>query len=185
MKIGFAGKMGAGKDISVKYLIKKYNGTKIAFSDPLYNILNYSQNICGFKNEKDRKFLQFIGTEWAREKDPDIWIKLALNNSPLTGNVYCSDIRFKNELNALKDNNWIIIKIIRNKFDNKRIGSGNKDHISENDIENIDINLFDYILYNNDSFSNLYSQLDEIVKDIIMKNDLEERIIKDINNIIN
>ena len=82
MKIAFGGKMGTGKDTCVNYLIKKYGGVKISFSDSIYDILYYAQNVCGFKKEKDRKFLQWIGTEWAREKNPNIWIELTLKNYP-------------------------------------------------------------------------------------------------------
>jgi hypothetical protein len=67
LKISFSGKAGSGKDVSVKYLIDKYGGKKF-FSKPIYDILYYAQNICGFKQEKDRKFLQWIGTEWVKYK---------------------------------------------------------------------------------------------------------------------
>lgn len=36
MKIAFGYKMRSGKDTSVEYLIKKYGGEKISFSQPLY-----------------------------------------------------------------------------------------------------------------------------------------------------
>lgn len=68
MKIAFGYKMSSGKDTSVDYLIKKYGGEKISFSKFLYNIMYYVQDLCGLEKEKDRHFLQLIGTEWGRKK---------------------------------------------------------------------------------------------------------------------
>jgi len=170
MKIAFGYKMGSGKDISIKYLISNYGGKKISFSDPLYNILHYAQKICGFKFEKDRKFLQFIGTEWAREKDPDIWVKLALQTSNKieinseSENIYCSDLRFLNEFQSLKNNGWILIKLVRNTVNNFRKGSGSTDHISENDLDKTSDSDWDYVIKNNDTLEELFLKLDKIVQ---------------------
>lgn len=164
MKIAFGGKMGTGKDTSVNYLIKKYGGVKISFSDSIYDILYYAQNVCGFKKEKDRKFLQWIGTEWAREKNPEIWIELTLKNYPKDENVYCSDIRFKNELNALKEDGWICIKLNMDDTNNKRIGTGTKNHISEKDLDDLNDDYWDYIIKNDGSLLNLYDKLEKIIE---------------------
>ena len=74
-KIAFGGKMGVGKDFAVEYLRNRYSGNKLSFAKPIYDILNFAQKTCGFREEKDRQFLQFIGTEWARQKNPDIWVE--------------------------------------------------------------------------------------------------------------
>lgn len=166
MKISFCGKMGSGKDISVKYLINKYSGEKISFSKPLYDILYYSQKTCGFNIEKDRKFLQWIGTEWARNIDENVWLKLFHKNMPMIGNVYCSDVRFINEFNFLKKDGFIVIKLIRNYDSSNRIGSGKSDHISEEQLDNIDEKKMDFIIYNNGTLKDLYNKLDEIIQKI-------------------
>ena len=116
LKISFCGKAGSGKDISVKYLIDKYGGEKIYFSKPIYDILYYAQNLCGFKLEKDRKFLQWVGTEWGRNINPNIWVELAVKDIPIKGNVYVSDVRFLNEFYTLKKQGFINIKMIRNNY---------------------------------------------------------------------
>lgn len=167
MKISFCGKMGSGKDISVKYLINKYGGEKMSFSKPLYDILYYSQKTCGFNIEKDRKFLQWIGTEWARNIDENIWIKLFHQNMPKTGNIYCSDVRFINEFDFLKKEGFINIKLIRNRdYCYNRIGSGNDKHISEEELDKIDDTKIDFIIYNNGTLKDLYNKLDEIIEKI-------------------
>jgi hypothetical protein len=180
MKIAFGYKAGSGKDLCVKYLIKKYGGYKIAFSDPLYDILHYAQNKCGFRYEKDRKFLQFIGTEWARSINDNVWIDILLYNSSKLENCYCSDVRFINEFEALRSNGWTLIKLDRNHIDSRRIGSGNSNHISENQLDSYNNYRWDYVISNNGSIKELYENLDTIVNSI----QLEKRIIDDINKIL-
>ena len=70
-KVAFGYKMGVGKDTAVDYLISRHGGKRISFADPIYNIMNYAQEVCGFEPEKDRYFLQLVGTDWARKKDPN------------------------------------------------------------------------------------------------------------------
>jgi len=164
LKISFSGKAGSGKDVSVKYLIDKYGGKKISFSKPIYDILYYAQNICGFKQEKDRKFLQWIGTEWGRNINPDIWVELAVKNLPKEDNIYVSDVRFLNEFYILKKKGFISIKIIRNNYNyNNRVGSGDVNHISENDLDKLKDREYDYIIHNNSSLQLLYEKLDHII----------------------
>jgi hypothetical protein len=184
MKIAMTGKMGVGKDICIKYLINKYGGTKIAFSDYLYDILHYAQKVCGFKLQKDRKFLQFIGTDWGREKDDNVWINLTLKKIKKTqGYIYISDCRFVNEFNALKNDDFIIIKIVRNKIDYNREGTGTRNHISETELDSIPNENFNYILENNSSLKILYHYLDIIIDDIINKQQ-EDRILYDVNKLL-
>lgn len=180
MKIAFGYKAGSGKDLCAKYLTRKYGGCKIAFSDPLYDILNYAQNICRFKNEKDRKFLQFIGTDWARSIDNNVWINILLQNSNNLENVYCSDVRFINEFEELRKNGWTLIKLDRTYVDNKRIGTGSSKHISENQLDSYDNYKWDYVVENNSTIKELYCKLDIIINNI----QLEKRIINDINKIL-
>lgn len=52
--------------------------------------------------------------------------------------MYISDLRFTNEFIALKDENWICIRLIRDKIDIniERIkGTGSETHSSENGID--------------------------------------------------
>ena len=163
MKIAFGYKMGVGKDTAVEYLINKYGGKQISFASPIYDILNYAQNRCGFKKEKDRQFLQYIGTEWARKKEENIWVRLALESISENTNNFLSDVRFKNELDALKNDNWICIKINKEKVEKNREGTGNTKHSSETELDCVPDDYWDYIINNNGSIEDFYKQLDNIV----------------------
>lgn len=168
MKIAFGYKMGTGKDACVKYLLNNYGGEKIYFAKPIYDILYYAQKLCGLNIEKDRKFLQFIGTNWGREKDPDMWVNLVLKDLPNSENIYCSDVRFLNEFRNLKNKGWIMIKVNRNTefIHSNRIGTGKETHISEHELDTLPDSEWDFILDNNSTLENLYIKLDGIVRDI-------------------
>lgn len=155
--------MGSGKDTCVDYLVSKYpDYTRISFAGALYDILEYAQEKCGFEKKKDRKFLQFVGTDWGRTIDNNVWINIVLNKE-ISGIGLISDIRFKNELDALKENGWVCVKVIRNDIDKNRCGTGSSSHESEVDIEN---KYWDYIIDNNSSFEELNCQIDKIIKNI-------------------
>lgn len=168
MKIAFGYKMGTGKDACVKYLIKNYGGEKIYFAKPIYDILYFAQKLCGLNIEKDRKFLQFIGTNWGREKDPDIWVNLVLKDLPNSENIYCSDVRFLNEFHNLKNQGWTMVKVTRNSemISFNRTGSGNNTHISEYELDSLKEIEWDFVLENNGTLEKLYDKLEFIIRDI-------------------
>lgn len=113
VKIAFGYKRRVGKDTSCDYLIKKYGGVKLSFAEPLYQILYFAQDVCGFEHFKDRKFLQFVGTEWARNINDNIWAELLVKkiNDIKVDNIFVSDLRFENEFKILKQLGFICVKI--------------------------------------------------------------------------
>jgi len=164
LRIAFGGKMGSGKDTAACYLRDKHQGVIRSFAAPLYDILHYAQKVCGFKEQKDRRFLQFIGTEWARSQDPDIWIKIALKD-PDKGNMFISDVRFHNELNALQKAGWVCVKIIRD-HQNLREGTGSTEHSSEKELDSIRDDEWDYIINNDKDLCQFYTKLDKMIINI-------------------
>lgn len=167
MKIAFGYKMGVGKDEAVCYLAKKFGGVKISFSEPLYDIMHYAQDICGFPREKDRKFLQYVGTEWARNKNNDVWVNIAINKSysNKNENFYISDLRFPNEFETLKRTGWTCVKIIRSHQEDRK-GSGSHSHSSETCLDGVLDEQWDYIIYNLGSLKDFYNKLDVLVDKI-------------------
>lgn len=163
LKIAFGGVMGSGKDTCVDYLCTKYpEHTRISFAGALYDILSYAQEKCGFEKNKDRKFLQFIGTEWARNINENVWVDIVLGKD-IKGVGLLSDIRFPNEFNALKNNGWICIKVTRDNIDKNRVGNGDNTHSSELSINDIKDEEWDFIINNNSTLEDLYKILDKIL----------------------
>lgn len=158
MKIAFSFKMRSGKDTCVDYLIEKYGGRKITFAKPLYDALYKVQDIFNLPQEKDRPFLQMVG-DWAREKDDNIFVNLALKDS-FTGNKFCNDLRFLIEYEALKKDGWVCIKI------NRDTGLPSSKHRSEIELEILKDEDWDYIIDNNGTLEDLYIKLDKIISEI-------------------
>ena len=83
-------------------------------------------------------------------------IKDVLCSFELNG-IVISDCRYSNELNAIKQRNGKIVRIVRS-------GAGLKgpaaNHSSESEQLEIPDSMFDYILYNNDSFDNLLQRIE-------------------------
>ena len=162
IKIAFGHKMGGGKDAACSHLINKYGGKHISFATPLYDIQRYAQQKCGFFEEKDREFLQYVGTEWARNKDPDVWVRLALQDHMQDENIFLSDLRFKNEFYALKKEGWFCVKIVRPEQEETRKGTGKNDHDSETSLDSIEDKEWNYIIYNNKNIQDFHDNLDNL-----------------------
>lgn len=167
-RLAFGCQARVGKSIVTEYLKSKYGGIELAFADPLYDILRYVQNRCGLRSDKDRRFLQLIGTEWGREKDKNLWINLLLKEIKSTRkntNIYISDTRFINEFRALKEVGFITIKITRNSASNDNsFGNGSRSHLSETELLSIPNEEWDYMISNDSTLENLYSELERIIE---------------------
>lgn len=163
MKIAFGGKARSGKTTAQTYLTEKYTGQKLNFADGLYDILHFAQGVCNFPQEKDREFLQYIGTDWARKKDEDVWCNLLEKRVEESSNenIFIGDVRFVNEFKMLKNRGFVMV-LLEGSGDTSSFGSGSKTHSSEMDLENVPVTEWDYIIKNNynDEF---YKTLDEIV----------------------
>jgi hypothetical protein len=109
-----------------------------------------------------RTFLQLLGTECGRQIiHHNIWVNALMSDYKLyNGIVYSNwivtDIRFPNEVKAIKDRNGIIIRINRNISVNTT-----KEHESETALD--EYKNFDYIVNNDSSIENLIDKVKEIL----------------------
>ena len=176
MLIGICGKAGAGKDTIGDYLVKHKDFKKIALADPIKRlvkdvfVLNDNTVYDRVEREKPleqwdgwsvRRLLQFIGTELFRKNiDESIWVKslwYRVREDPLS-NYVITDIRFKNELDFLKDigkNEFISIKVVRD-------GCNGQVGIIGHESEKYDLDA-DIVLENNGTYSDLFKKIDDII----------------------
>ena len=170
MKFGFGCQSGVGKDEACEYLKKNYGGMILHFSDPIYEIMNFAQNTCKFERKKDRQFLQYIGTDWARSINPEVWINslmdkiLEMKSDPLAlkkdiSNIYVGDVRFKNEASALKNKGFICVLIINP--NRQLLNKKENTHISENDAFTY---FWDDVIVNDGTLEEFHKKLELLVK---------------------
>ena len=143
--IGITGRKFSGKDTLGNYFVENYGFEKIAYADALKEavraIFDFNdEQLYGNKKEElddfweitPRQTLQFVGTDLFRnhihELAPnikkDIWIRVVkrkiankLKKNP-NAKFIITDVRFPDELEAIKDLGGITIKIQRNNISN-------------------------------------------------------------------
>lgn len=156
MLIGFIGKMGSGKSTATDFLVEHYQFTKHNFKDGLDAELlelypTVLAHLGGFemaprdvikkKPTPDwlRELKQKHGTEVRRGQDPEYWVKKWIDKYQhmFDQNVCVDDVRFFNEVEAVKRFDGIIIRIERP--DIKDTG----EHESETQLDNYEA---DYVI---------------------------------------
>ena len=163
MIIGISGKIGSGKDTAGQ-ILQEYTGWEIyKFADALKDCVC---RIIGCTREQleDREFkeislgpvwgnltprtiLQKMGTEGGREAIyDDVWVNATFAGlDPDSDNMIITDMRFLNELEAVKSRGGLTIRINR--------GEGNTgDHPSETALDDAN---FDYVIDNNGTIEDL------------------------------
>lgn len=138
MIVGFLGFIGSGKGTAGD-ILKEIGFVKQSFAGPVKDtasvMFGWPRHLLEGDTEESRKFreeydpfwskkfgyqftprmaLQTIGTEVGRDLfDPNIWISRLEKNIDENKNYVITDVRFKNEMNWIKNNNGILIEIQR------------------------------------------------------------------------
>lgn len=195
MIIGVSGKKRSGKDTVANHLETKYGFTKMAFASP---IKWAAEDIFGF-NERQlygdlkevedslwgftpRWAMQMIGTDLFRDHiAKDIWIrrlKQRIRESPHT-RIVVSDVRFLNEVQAIKDMGGQVVKINRPSVEKDTVWwkkwlaqhipyihtlFGPQYHQSELNLE--DYNEWDYELKNDKDLPTLFKRTDLLAEEL-------------------
>lgn len=107
-----------------------------------------------------REFLQYLGTELLSEHiNPNIWVNTLINKLSPEHNYIITDVRFPKEVEAIKKQNGIVIRI-------NPIYPQNDNHISESALDNY--TNFDYYIDNdykkNKDLDILINQLRSLLK---------------------
>lgn len=177
--IAFIGLKQSGKSTAAKYLQEKYGFVRHNFKDALVNEIkqNFPDLLQEIKDIYDlphmdtidalfeekpplvRKLLQNYGTEVRRKDDINYWVDkwLAEFLFSKSENFVVDDVRFRNEAQTVKNQEGIIIKIIRT-------GQvSNDNHSSETEHNQI---IPDYTIEVGDGEQDkLYAELDKIIYD--------------------
>ena len=115
MRLAFGFRAGSGKDYASEYLRGKYGGYNLKFAAPVKDTATLIQTHLGLPVEKDRELLQWLGTDYGRKRDPNVWIRQmqeAIRVGP-PAHLFVSDMRFPNEADALKELGFYLVRLDR------------------------------------------------------------------------
>lgn len=102
-----------------------------------------------------RQFMQLLGTEVGRNLHQNIWVNSTFANYNENSKWIISDVRFPNEVEAIKSKGGILIRINRPGFENT------DEHKSETALDNYDG--FDYVIENDSSIDDLIHKIHNIL----------------------
>ncbi len=185
MKIGLIGLIGSGKNTVSDILEKNHRYTKDSFAKPLKDCLSSiygwdramiegdTEDSRVFRETKDqywsdrlgrdiipRKELQFLGTDIMREHyHKDIWVESLIARIKGKDNVVVTDVRFPNEMQALRDAGAVLVRVSRNdpEWLHSLINQGVDPkwvHVSEKEwVKRLD--LINYTIYNDSHIDSL------------------------------
>ena len=111
--------------------------------------------------------LQLIGTDLFRNQlHPNTWVNASFANYLNNAWIF-TDVRFPNELEAIKKRAGITIRVNRAWVDKKKEHQVLKEHSSETALDNAE---FDYTVENNGTIEDLVNKVREIlIKEQIIK----------------
>ena len=101
--------------------------------------------------------LQRLGTGVRAAIDQEFWVKALFNT--YSDNIIIADVRFPNEVEAVKERGGIVFRI-------ERPGAGAGNHISETALD--DYHGFDYIIDNVGTLEDLFNQVKFIVNNELL-----------------
>ena len=140
MIIGFVGFIGSGKDTAADYLVNFHGFRRDSFANTLKDAVaavfgwdrvlleGRTKEAREWREQQDdwwsnrlgkeitpRKILQYWGTEVCRQGfHDDIWIASLENKMRKTGdNIVISDVRFPNEIKAIKNAGGQVVRVVR------------------------------------------------------------------------
>ena len=112
LKIALVGKMRSGKDTVGEQLINLYGFRRYAFGDGIKEIVETYFPLA-WVDGKPRRHFQHIGQS-LRELDEDVWVNYCLDkvSDNTYDNIVITDARQENEVKALREAGFIIVKVI-------------------------------------------------------------------------
>jgi hypothetical protein len=155
--------------------IHKFSGkyVKIPYGNKIPEDVYNDDSKGAFIKLTPRLFMQLIGTEVAKEIHPSVWVNNLMKDYKQIGmmadeikgiyklypNWIITDLRFPNELKAIKDRGGISIRVNRHNHPNDI--NPNTEHPSETALDDAE---FDYTIINNGTIEDLIEKVKVVLK---------------------
>lgn len=172
--VAFCGAAGHGKDTAARSLIDYHGYTRVNFADALKHHVSTIFDI-GYGDLETqegkrkvhapsglthREILQKVGVSM-RDVWPDVWVHNWAEMAKEEAAVVCTDCRFQNEFDAIKELGGLVVRIINPRLPLPVEGV---DHVSET--EHLKF-AYDAVLYNDDTINYLTAQVRGVVPKLL------------------
>jgi hypothetical protein len=172
--IGICGAAGAGKDTIAERLAEAHGFRRIAFADPLYEMLEVMTGLpaaqmrdrtskeqeIGWLGKSPRQLLQSLGTEWGRKHvSDDVWVRLTMRTASQSPLVAIPDVRFDNEAEAVREAGGQVWSVVRPGV--SCLSATTSRHSSE---RGISPDLVDVVIVNGGDVQQLCGRVDEAIR---------------------
>jgi hypothetical protein len=171
IKIAISGKMCSGKSFCSNMIAEKYPQFKtFSFADKLkktahelffqdYKIKEGGEHTLVQMYKNRRLYVDF--GQRMREIEPNVWINHVLKDTNGVQFALIDDLRFKNEMKALKINGWKTVRLnvsrelqierLKNTYNNYHHHLSNIDSLPEVDLDDVDEAEYDLVLHQHDN----------------------------------
>ena len=167
-----SGKARSGKDEVADIICNLYKDKKVKKLSYAYYLKQYVKNISnwdGSEDNKPRDLLQSVGIDLIKNKiDNKLLIRRLIEDIEVYSYFYdiivITDARLIDEVEDIKNkySDAKSIRINRNKDNN--LTHSQKEHVTETNLDNY--NNFDYVIENNNDYSNLEKEVNKILEDV-------------------
>lgn len=152
-----------------KWVVKKYAGALKKIASILTGVPESMFEIPEFKEKgmpeswrqsngylmTYREFLQRLGTEAVRNNiHHNAWVNALMSHCTYNDNWIITDVRFHNEMDAIKKKNGLILRVTRPDAEGKAY------HISETELDNAS---FHYVIENEGSMTELRNKVEQFM----------------------
>lgn len=178
LRIGLSGKLRSGKDSVANHLFHAHDfEVPVSFGEALkYHAHQIFPDVP--KKPKPRELYQFMNV--MRDYDPDVWVKhLAkqveyIEERGEGRGIVVTDARQPNEVAWLRDNGFIIVKVVADEEIRQRHVLNAGEYVSEEQFGHhteryADVLVADYTIHNHGTLDELRATVDEMVADIKRK----------------
>lgn len=124
------GRKGVGKDTIAEIIQRKMpevhrGGFADALKTDVARLLNHSIRVTGLRGKQLpegvselnayreilRPIWQWYGTDWARTRDPDVWVRRFHNSCGFMRDMIITDCRFENEAKYGRSNGYVLVRV--------------------------------------------------------------------------